>query len=474
MYTFNSKNIPDYSIKVARILIKEGYDCFLVGGAVRDNLLNIPVFDYDFTTNALPEDLIEIEAFPKSVQINKKFGTLKVLEKDVYGETQEVEITTYRKETDYIGGRWPDKVEFGVSLLDDLSRRDFTINAMAVDMKQFVDISDLDDVDQSTATDVKIIDPYGGLLDLESKIIKCVGDPMERFSEDGLRTLRAIRIATNLQFTIEDNTYNAISKTLHITKKVSIERFNVEFVKLLQKSSKPSIGIEYMRDTGLLNLFIPELLEGLNVEQKLFHSHDVYHHSLATLDIADDSIKLAALFHDIGKPRCDTKDGHFYGHDKVGADITKEILARLRFPNEIIDEVCLLIANHMFYYPTNSIDDITWTDSAVRRFINRVGVDHIEKLFKLRIADATSNPKNMWDPKEIEILQDRISVILEADNALKISDLDIDGNDLLALGYSGKNIGNILTFLLEKVLDDPKLNNKSLLLSIIDINFPIR
>jgi len=474
MIKFDSTKIPEYALKVARILLKEGYDCYLVGGAVRDNLLGIYTHNYDFTTNATPDELIKIESFPKAVQINQRFGTIAVIVADEHGENFNVDVTTYRSESEYVGGRWPSEVKLGVSLGEDLKRRDFTINALTINMKDVIE-----------GKEVKIIDNFKGIKDLEDKIIRTVGDPMERFSEDGLRAVRACRIASNKEFTIEPKTYDAIKQTLHITKKISIERFRDEFDKILLKSVKPSVGLNLLKDTGILEIFIPELLEGLNVNQPKFHVHDVFEHALACVDKAEDKVKLAALFHDIAKPRCADGEGHFYGHDQMGAIMVREILTRLKYPKEQVEKTAKLIENHMFFYPYSIYDDpnfnseelkmkdrdeklnIGWKDNAIRRFIQRVGEENIEDLFRLRIADATCNPKSSWDPTEIDRLQARISKVLSEDNALKISDLDIDGNDLKEMGYNGKEIGDILQKLLDKVIDDPVLNEKSRLKEIV-------
>lgn len=460
-FFFDTTYVPSYAIKVARILINEGFDCYLVGGSVRDILLGQKNgFDIDFTTNATPEQLIKLDSFPKTVQINERFGTIAVLVQDETSlENFQVEITTYRKEEDYFGGRWPGKVEFGISLEEDLKRRDFTFNALAIDMKTLV-ANSLDPNDRDEQ--VKIIDLFGGLDDLRSGIVRAVGDPIERFSEDGLRPIRAVRFASRFGFQIESQTFDAIKTCLEITSKVSIERFRDEFVKMLMKSPTPSVGLRLMDETGILKIFIPELLEGKNVTQKLFHAHDVWNHCLACLDVAPDNIKIAALFHDIGKPRCDTHDGHFYGHDKVGAEMAKEILTRLHFSNNVVNRVSKLISEHMFFYP----DDANWTDGAVRRFINRVGIENISDLFALRIADATCNPKHSWDSTEIQRLETRVAKILEEDSAMKVTDLNVDGNDLQAIGLQGKQIGDTLAYLLEQVLDDPKKNMKETLITL--------
>jgi len=459
--------VPEYVQKVARILIKEGYDCYLVGGALRDLMLKKAPHDYDLATNALPDEMLNI--FPKSVSTGAKFGTVMALVQDRHGETHEVEVTTFRSESEYIDGRWPSNVEFVNDIDKDLGRRDFTFNAMALDLSQM----ELDG--QEVEKEARIYDPFDGIGDLEKKLVRAVGTPIERFKEDGLRAFKACRVASQLGFTIEKETFEAIKESIPVAKQVSMERIRDEFMKMLLNSPKPSVGIDLMRESGLLQIFMPELLEGLGVEQKLFHAHDVYWHSLKTCDAAHDSVKLAALLHDIAKPRTDMGNGHFYGHDKMGADIAEKIMKRMKFSQSEINRVKVLIENHMFYYPhiqedmtdeeKENIEMHQWSDSAVRRFIQRVGEENIDDLFKLRMADAQSNPSTAFKPDEITILQRRISEVRKQDMALKVTDLAVTGEDLMSLGIEkGPMLGKILKELLEMVLDDPLLNSKEKLL----------
>lgn len=455
--------MPNYVQKVGRILLKEGYECYLVGGAVRDIVLDKKPHDYDLATDALPDEMLNM--FPKSVSTGAKFGTIIVLVQDEHGETYEVEVTTFRSEAEYIDGRWPSSVKFVDDIDKDLGRRDFTFNAMAIDLSQV----DLDDGKEEK--EVEIYDPFDGIGDIKKKTVRAVGTAIERFKEDGLRSFKACRMASQLGFTIESETFEAISKSLSVAASVSMERIRDEFMKMLLNSPKPSIGINLMRESGLLSIFMPELSEGYGVEQKLYHAHDVYTHSLKTCDVAEDSVKLAALLHDIAKPRTDMGNGHFYGHDRMGADMAGEIMKRMKFPNSEIERVKKLIVNHMFYYPhieegmsdeqKENIELHEWSDSAVRRFIQRVGEENIDDLFKLRMADAQSNPSTSFKPDEVTILQKRISQVRQEDMALKVTDLRITGEDLEALGIEkGPGMGIILKELLERVLDDPMLNTK--------------
>lgn len=461
--------IPSYVQKVARMLTNEGYQCFLVGGSLRDIILNIEPEDYDLATDATPEQMLQI--FPKSVLTGARFGMVTALITDLDGETQEVEVTTFRSEEEYTDGRWPTKVNFIDDINRDLGRRDFTINAMALNLAS----AELDSI--KIEKEWEIYDPFNGVNDLENKLIRAVGTPIERFKEDGLRGYRACRLASQLQFEIEADTFKAIKDSLAVARLVSMERVRDEFLKLLMHSAKPSIGIELLRQTGLLELFLPELLEGYGVEQKLFHSDDVYAHILRTVDLAADRVKLAALFHDIGKPRTDMQNGHFYGHDTVGADIAKEVMERLHFSKAEIKKVVTLVKNHMFFFPYESenmreedaqrVQQHKWTDAAVRRFIMRVGDENIDDLFALRIADASANPKSLFSPDEITQLQLRIAKVRMQDMALKVTDLKINGNDLKGLGFSGPEIGKILNSLLERVVEDPLLNDKEVLIKLI-------
>lgn len=461
--------IPGYVQKVARMLLKEGYQCYLVGGALRDVVLGIVPDDYDLATDAKPDQMLDI--FPKSVATGMRFGMVSAIVPDDKGENFEVQVTTFRSEEGYVDGRWPTKVNFITDLDLDLGRRDFTFNAMALDLSA----TELDGVEEEKEWEV--YDPFGGMRDLGLRVVRAVGTPIERFKEDGLRAYKACRMASQLGFDIETDTFEAIRGALPVAAQISMERIRDEFMKMLMHSSKPSIGIELMRKTGLLELFLPELLEGYGVVQMKFHADDVYYHSLKTCDVAPDKVKLAALLHDIGKPRKDMGNGHFYGHDTEGATMVETIMTRMKFPKSEIKKVANLVRNHMFFYPhyedgmseeqIRSLKEKEWSDSAVRRFIARVGEENLEDLFSLRIADASSNPMTSFKPEEITELQKRISDVRSRDMALKVTDLKVNGNDLKEIGIDdGKEIGRVLSALLERVIDDPMLNTKETLLDL--------
>lgn len=518
--------IPEFVLKVGEELEKNGYEAYLVGGSLRNLLMGIEPKDFDLTTNALPEKIAEI--FPKSILTGAKYGTVVVLIEDKKGELQSVEVTTFRVEKEYFGGRWPSEVEFTGKLEEDLKRRDFTVNAMALRLESGITNQELQinkekefGIRNSQFIIKNIVDLFNGIEDLGNHILRAVGDPIERFREDGLRSLRACRLASVYGFTIEEKTFEAIKETLEVAAQVSMERARDEISKLILNSPKPSVGLELMRQAGLLKLYIPELLEGYGMDQNEHHVHDVYQHSLDTVDVAPKEVRLAALFHDLGKSR--TKEGgHFYGHDREGAKMTKEIMTRLKFSNKEIFETVNLVRWHMFYVPkapnvyvstsqlvglskTNNQNDMTsgqgdkptsrqlslsigtpnyhtktkedkasrektfkqgWSDNAIRRLIIRVGGhEQVDKLLKLRIADAIANPKASFDPSDIQVLAKRVAEVREKENLISVKDLKINGHDLLELGIpQGQKMREILEDLLEMVIDDIELNTREKLL----------
>jgi tRNA nucleotidyltransferase (CCA-adding enzyme) len=430
-------------MRIVKKFRESGFECYLIGGSVRDLILGIDVYDYDFATNARPEEMMKI--FRKTIPTGIKHGTVSVLM-----DSRQFEVTTYRSEGVYLDGRHPDSVSFSKELRVDVERRDFTINGLAYDPE-----SD------------EIIDYVNGLGDIRHKIIRTIGDPVARFSEDGLRPMRACRFAAKLNFEIDGNTFSAIPETLEIVKKVSRERIRDELFKILE-SDKPSVGLEYLRKSGIMGVILPELAECHGVSQNKYHIHDVYYHSIYSCDAAPKDnllIRIAALFHDIGKvptkqPNA-SGDYTFYNHEVLGVKMAKKIMRRLKFSNEQIDGISNLILNHMFHY-TNE-----WTDGAVRRFIRKVGLENIGNLFLLRMADRKGNGARKGLPLPIEQLKKRIERVIEAENAFSVRDLDIDGNIIMGeLGLKpGPVIGKILNELLEFVLDNPDLNARDILLA---------
>lgn len=439
-----NQKFPEGAKKIINILKQNGHQAYLVGGCVRDSLLGLPVAEWDITTSAEPKAVMGL--FKKAVPTGIEFGTVTVILPD-----GQYEVTTFRSDENYADGRHPKNVIFTDDICQDLSRRDFTINAMAYDPETG-----------------ELIDEYEGQNDLKKRSIRAVGEPQARFLEDGLRPVRACRFAAKLNFKIEPKTLAAIGQTLKITKKVAPERIRDELVKMMA-AAKPSIGIEYMRGSGLLKLILPELEACHGVDQPPeFHKYDVYWHNLHACDAApagDTIIRLAALLHDIGKPSC-KKDDTFYNHDKVGSELAEKVLKRLRFSNADIKKISNLISHHMFNYSSE------WSDAAVRRFIRRIGgVENLADLFALRRADTKAMEQEIGSAYLAE-LQKRIDKIIEEENALDVSDLKIDGKDVMqALKIKpGPKVGKVLNDLLEKVLDDPKLNEREKLLEMVKRN----
>ena len=440
-------NIPKSVSNLAKVFQQNGHSLFLVGGAVRDELLGVGSHDYDFATDATPNEVTAM--FRNVIPVGIQHGTVVVL-----FEGEQYEVTTFRTEGDYSDNRHPDEVHFVRNIDEDLSRRDFTINALAWDLQNKC-----------------LKDNFDGKGDLKRKVIRAIGNPDERFNEDALRMLRACRFAAKLEFTIDEETLASMTRLSHLIQNISEERIRDEFIKMMG-SPRPSVGIEYMRVSGLLDFILPELMKGYGVVQNRFHKFDVYYHNVYSCDAAPADnyiVRIAALFHDIAKPQAkrakadeleNENENSFYNHDIVGERVAKHILRRLKFTNEDTKKIRHLIKNHMFYYT----DD--WTDGAVRRFLRKVGVENLPDLFALREADRLGNGTKAGIPKAFIDFQDRIKHILEVDAALKVSDLDINGNDIMTeLQLApGPIIGEILNFLLELVLDNPEINTHETLM----------
>ena len=436
--------VPRDVTTIAKILKDAGFRCYMVGGAVRDQLLGLPAKDYDLCTDALPETIISL--FHRVIPTGIKHGTVTILFKNI-----PYEITTFRVDGKYSDGRRPDQISYTNDLHEDLIRRDFTINAIAYDILQ-----------------KRIIDPNDGLGDLTKKKIKAIGTAEERFNEDGLRSIRACRFASQLNFIIEPETLRGIKNCLHKIPSLSKERIYDELIKII-KSEKPSISFELFRETGIMPIILPELQNCYGIEQKGSHDFDVYYHLLKSCDAVpavETDIRIAALFHDLGKPQVKRigEDGlpTFYNHEKISEDIARSIMLRFRFPKEKMKRILHLIGNHMFHYTPD------WSDAAVRRFIKKVGLENLEDQYKLRAADIMGISEKTIDFQNLNSLKLRVLVILENENAFSIKDLAINGNDLMNdLNIpGGPGIGMILNFLLETVLDDPGQNKKENLLTL--------
>lgn len=431
--------VPQRVLKICRILNKNGFQAYIVGGAIRDLLLNKQPTDWDLTTDALPQQVQEI--FPKTILTGERFGTVTV----VIDQSQ-IEVTTMRRDANYSDGRRPDYVRFSSDIITDLERRDFTINAIAYDP-----ISN------------DLIDPQGGLGDLKRKILRTVGDPKQRFQEDALRMLRLIRFMASLEFTPHRSTARSLNpKLMH---NVAWERVQPELSKLLlsHKIVKP---LQLLFESGLLTEMIPELAQGAKVYQGDRHQWDVLGHSIMTAQAIKPELhlRLAALLHDVGKSQTVTSDQagiHFYRHDIVGAKLSRTILRRLTYPKKIQTKVSLLIEYHMFSIHAHS------SDKAIRRLITKVGHENIYDLFELRKADALAmkhNPRQVWE--YYQAMRQRVDQIFTEFDAFSLRDLAITGTDLIqALDLPpGPLIGQILNHLFQLVVDQPQVNTYDFLI----------
>jgi tRNA nucleotidyltransferase (CCA-adding enzyme) len=437
--------IPADVLALCRRLREAGHQAHLVGGGVRDMLLGRLPSDFDVATDAVPEAVLALFGHAFAIPTGLKHGTVTVLTDAT--PRRPVEVTTFRGEGAYLDGRRPSSVSYVQSLDEDLSRRDFTMNAIGFD-----------------ALAGRITDPFDGQGDLRRRLIRAVGDPVARFREDGLRPMRAVRQAAQLEFAIDAPTRGAIPETLDVVSKVSAERIRDELFKMLA-ARRPSIGLELMRDTGLLGVVMPELLEGVGCVQNRFHKHDVFGHTLAVVDATrgDPVARLGALLHDVGKPRArqprEDAPGEysFFKHEYVGADMADAIARRLKLANADRERIVAMVKNHMFFYMPE------WTDGTIRRFVRRVGGQAgLDDLFALREGDVRGRGFGEDPDVEIGELRRRIADVANADAALRVTDLAINGGDVMRIvgAPPGKKIGVVLERLLDRVLDDPSLNER--------------
>lgn len=435
--------IPQEVKKIIKELKDKGFKAFAVGGCVRDFLLEKEPNDWDVTTDATPDQIQKV--FPESLYENK-FGTVVVSTGSQVPSLKEVEITTYRIDETYSDKRHPDAVRFSKSLKDDLARRDFTVNAIAWDGKE-------------------IIDPFGGQDDLKKRLIRAVGEPKKRFSEDALRLMRAVRFAVQLDFEIEELTAKALKEQSGSLVFISKERIRDELIKILM-TRKAAGGIQMLSDFGLLKHITPELEAGIGVGQNKHHIYNIWDHNLKSLDWAASKdwnldVRIAALFHDIAKPQ--TKQGNgpdstFYNHEVVGAKVTAQILERLHFPRKTIDKIVLLVRWHLFYYNVGEV-----TERSVRRLIRQVGIENMDDLLQLRFADRKGSGVPKEEPYKLRHLKFVIEKVSR--DALSVKMLKVDGNDIMKLAKiePGPKIGQILNILLDKVIDNPDQNQKEIL-----------
>ena len=444
--TIKNESIPSEILEVMNTLEKAGFEAFLVGGCVRDLLLNRKPKDWDITTNAVPEEIIPL--YEKTVYENN-FGTVAIILENTEDKTlKQIEITPYRTEGKYSDKRHPDTVSFSKNINDDLSRRDFTVNALAYNPSKS-----------------QLIDLFEGIKDIKVKTIRTVGNSSDRFSEDALRMIRAIRFSCELGFAIESDTLQAIVETAQSISEISAERTRDEFVKIIM-SPEPMVGIAMLQKTGMLKYIIPELEQGIGCEQGGAHKFDVYEHLLQALQHSADKgwpleIRLSALFHDIGKPKTRRKGIKkaytFYGHEVVGARMTRVIMERMKFPKDTTELVTSLVRYHMFFSDTEQI-----TLSAVRRVVRNAGVENIWTLMNVRECDRVGMAK-VEAPYRLRKYHAMIEQVLR--DPISVSQLVVDGNVLMKeLDVKpGPRMGWILNSLLEEVLDDPEKNTREYL-----------
>ncbi len=449
-------NIPKEVEKVIRIMQKNQAEAYIVGGCVRDSLMGKKPEDWDIATNFVPEKIQEIfdkEGFKTFYE--NDFGTVGVVlpsnkERDFDAV---VEITTYRKESAYTKRRRPERVDWAETIEEDLSRRDFTVNAVAIrpaDSKKKID-------------ECQIVDPFKGKEDLKKKTIRAVGEPLERFSEDALRMMRAVRFATTLSFKIEKETEKAIVEGSKWLKEISQERIRDEFVKIIM-DTRAAQGVESLREMKLLRYIVPELEDGYGVEQSKHHIYDCYKHNLLSLDYAakkdfSKEVRLAALLHDIAKPKTKRgkgKDATFHGHEVVGARMAQKILERLKFSKEETKKIVKLIRYHLFYYNVGEV-----SESSVRRLVRQVGKDSIDELLQLRSCDRIGSGVPKAEPYKLRHL--RYLIDKTSQDAISVGMLEIKGDDIMKILDipPSKKVGWILEALLGIVLDNPSENSLS-------------
>ncbi len=432
--------VPDSVHALLARLWAHGHAAYVVGGSVRDALLGRPAADWDLATDARPDRLLAI--FPGAVYENR-FGTVAVRESGA-----EHEVTTFRTDHQYADFRRPHHVEFGADVRLDLARRDFTVNAIAWGAEP--------------GAPPLLVDPHDGRTDLAGRRLRAVGDPDARFAEDALRMVRAVRLAATLGFEIEASTLAGIAARAELVRHLSGERIAIELSKLLA-AERPSIGLRLLHDTGLLPTISPDLTAQRGVPQNKVPGEDLWDHTLRAVDGAARDpawLRMAALLHDIGKPAT-MADGRFLGHETVGAELADHFLERLRWPVGERTRIVRLVRHHMFgYLPT-------WSDAAVRRLIVKVGRDELDDLFLLRQADNIGSGLPAGAGR-LDELRARIATQLEAGVALDLSGLAVDGTDLMAeLGLEpGPMLGRLLDLLLEKVIADPALNTREVLLDL--------
>jgi len=471
-----SAKIPDFILDIYRKFHSKDYQLYLVGGSVRNLLLFKDIKDWDMTTNATPEQMLEL--FPKAFYDNQ-FGTVGLPVDSAFvatpakeaalaksgipieqeGEKQVVEVTTFRSESEYKDRRHPESVTWGQTIEQDLERRDFTINAIALKLS----IKN----EQLVFDEESLIDPHRGRQDLEKGIVRAVGDPKQRFKEDALRLIRAIRIATELNFKIDDATWKEIIADSKLITEVSSERVRTELLRILA-SEHPYEGVMMLNDSGLLQHILPELTEGIGISQVRpgrHHTTDVFTHNVLSLKFTpstDPIVRFAALLHDVGKPKVAKKDAEgfviFHNHEVAGAKIAREICERLKFSKKDREKIYTLIRWHMFGVNEDQ------TDAAIRRFIRKIGVENVTDMMDLRVGDRLGSGTQTAESWRLKLFKKKVEEQLKP-APFSINDLAVDGNDIMKLLNikPGPKIGEILQKLFEEVDEDMEKNNKEYL-----------
>lgn len=439
--------IPENVSRVTSALRTAGFEAYLVGGCVRDMLQGRKPKDWDATTNASPE---QIQALFEDTFYENDYGTVGIVSETEDETLKVIEVTPYRTEGTYTDKRRPDSVSFHAKLEDDLQRRDFTINAIAYDDSKG-----------------HIIDPYKGQEDIKDKVLRTVGNPYDRFHEDALRILRAVRLAADLGFTINIETQEAIVKTAPNLKEIAMERIRDEFSKMVM-SANPMIGVIMCEKLGLLDYIAPDIKRGIDIEQNGDHIYTVWEHNLRALQHSADRnwplhVRLAALFHDVSKPETrrwseEKKDWTFYGHDVVGGRVTKKALERLKYPKKIVDVASTLVRYHLFF---SDIEKITL--SAVRRIVRNVGPENVWDLMSVRACDRIGMGRPKETPYRLRKYQSMIEEAMRA--PVSVGMLKIDGAKIMEVTREtpGPKLGYILHALLEEVLDAPENNTEEFL-----------
>lgn len=421
-----------------------GFEAYYVGGCVRDMILGAEPKDWDICTDATPSEMKECFSRYRTVDTGLKHGTLTVLVEEV-----PFEVTTYRIDGEYSDYRRPDRVEFSRKLEDDLSRRDFTINAMAYHPRG------------------KLVDRFGGREDLSAGVIRCVGEPQVRFGEDALRIMRALRFASRFDFEVEEQTREGIFARVHLLEKIAVERIRVEFDGFLQGAGVRRIGEEYRNIIGQI---IPEVIPMFDLDQKNpYHAYDVWEHTLRVVENSPSNrvSRLTAFFHDIGKPSTKMVDpdgwGHFYGHEKISVELAHQVMNRLKYDNTTKENVLTLVQYHgIVFHPT---------EKYARKLLRRWGEDLLFLLIEQSLADVKAQ-HSRYTPERVERIEAfrrAVDVVLEKSQCFALKDLAVNGNDLLRMGIpQGKEIGKYLDILLERVIEGDVKNEKCALLAAVE------